>query len=81
MSRETINVSEEAIHNLESLRVAFNEKAFLLIFNAEKEDGSDGYMLSIPAERMLEIVEGFYASGVEYQKNFGKNIGFEEKEA
>lgn len=80
MGKETIDVNEIAIHKLKSLRVAFNEKNFLLIFNAEKKDGSDGYMVSIPVERMYEIVEGFYASGLGYQKNFGKSIGFDEKE-
>lgn len=80
MGKETIAVKRKVIHNLENLRVGFNEEDFLLVFNAENEDLSDGYALTIPAEIMAEIVDGLYSSGLEYQAMLGKSIGFKEKE-
>lgn len=80
MSKETIEIKKEEVHNLENLRVGFNEEDFLLVFNAKNDDLSDGYVLSIPAEVMAEIIDGFYSAGLEYQDNFGKFIGFKEKE-
>lgn len=80
MGKETIAVKRKVIHNLENLRVGFNEEDFLLVFNSENEDLSDGYALAIPAEIMAEIVDGLYSSGLEYQATLGKSIGFKEKE-
>ncbi len=82
--QETMKIHEEKIHQLKNMAVAFTEEEFLLIFNAsnKEEDGVDGeYMVSIPAEVMAKIVEGLYSSGLKYQDNFGKSIGFSEKEA
>ena len=69
------------IHPLENLQVAFNEKDFLIIINSKEECPEEGYFLSIPADIMAEIVNGFHQSGLEYQKTFSMDIGFVEKEA
>ena len=70
------------IHRLKNMAVAFTKEEFLLIFNAPGEKGHNvngEYMISMPVEVMAQIVKGLYSSGLKYQDNFGKDIGFSEK--
>lgn len=80
MNEDVLTVKKSAIHPLENIMVAFNEDEFLIAFNTG-EDLSEGYMVSISADRMAEIVKGMNASGLEYQRHFGRSIGFSHMES
>lgn len=72
--------SVEKIKKLKSLKAAFNETEFLLVINNENNEDQSEYLLTIPIEVMHQVVSGLYATGLEYQKFFNREIGFLEKE-
>lgn len=78
MSKEKeVNLKE--IKKAKAFGIAYNEKNFLLAFS-ESEKYEDGYGYTIPATELKRIVEGIIETGKEYQKAYGKDIGFEEGE-
>ncbi len=69
-----VNINE--INRVTQFGVAYREDEFLLIFNASNDDFSDGQAFIIPAKSLKAIVDGLRQCGIQYQQQFGQNIGF-----
>ena len=78
--QDMVILGEKEIHKLKNLSVAYNQDTFLLMINTKNAEDDNGYLLAIPADVMAEIVNGLYSSGVEYQRNFQKDVGFVREE-
>lgn len=63
-------------HSLKSVSVGFNENEFLLVLDYSEQDAGSGYAVTMPAEAMKQIVDGFTKCGKDYQSKFNKDIGF-----
>ena len=73
------SIEFENIKKINSMSIGFNEKAFLLVFNAD-QDGENGEAYAIPVNFVEKVVKGLIDCGQEYQKLYGKNIGFDTVE-
>lgn len=62
------------------MSMGYNEDAFLFLFKyVDIEDDSNTekqFSVSIPADALQNIVRQMFMCGVEYQREYGKNIGF-----
>ena len=70
------SVELENIKTVNSIAMGFNEKSFLLVFNGDK-NGDNGDAYAIPIKYAEKIAQGLIDCGLEYQKIYGKNIGFQ----
>ena len=70
------SIELEMIKKVKSVSIGFNEKSFLLVFNADK-NGDNGDAYAIPVNSADKIVQGLIECGQEYQKLYGKSIGFD----
>lgn len=70
------SVELENIKKVNSIAMGFNEKSFLLVFNGGK-NGDNGEAYAIPINYAEKIAQGLRDCGLEYQKIYGKNIGFQ----
>ncbi len=73
------SVELENIKTVNSIAMGFNEKSFLLVFNGDK-NGDNGDAYAIPIKYAEKIAQGLKDCGLEYQKIYGKNIGFQIEE-
>lgn len=73
------NIEVENVKKVNSITVGFNEKSFLIVFNGD-ENGENGDAYAIPSHFMGKITQGLVECGLEYQKQYGKNIGFDKNE-
>lgn len=71
------SIELENIKKVNSIAIGFNEESFLLVFNSDK-NGENGDAYAIPIQSVEKITQGFIECGIEYQKLYGKDIGFDE---
>ena len=73
------SIELDNIKKVNSIAIGFNEKSFLLVFNGDK-NGENGDAYAIPIHSAEKITQGLIECGIEYQKIYGKNIGFDADE-
>ena len=76
---EELSISPSKLKNI---KLGFNEDAFLLMFNCDKEhDDIAEYAVSIPTKELKKIIFNLYQIGNHYEEQYGNKIGFSsEKE-
>lgn len=70
-------IEVENVKKVNSMAIGFNEKSFLLVFNGD-ENGENGDTYAIPISAVKKITRGLVECGLEYQKQYGKKIEFDD---
>lgn len=73
------SIEVENVKKVNGITIGFNEKSFLIVFNGD-ENGENGDTYAIPVNFIGRITQGFVECGLEYQKQYGKNIGFDKSQ-
>ena len=71
---------KEAPIAVKTFSVGMSEKSFLIALNCD-EDNTPEHAFTIPIDNLKDVIMVLFQSGVRYQQEFGKEIGFgmEEK--
>ena len=61
---------------LRSLGTAYSDKDIVLMFNGNKDGTESEYAVSIPADRLKNVIMALFETGAAYQEQYNRDIGF-----
>lgn len=73
-------MNPESIEKVKNIGIAYNENEFILVFNHSDNEETEGKGFIIPADSIKVIADGIIQTGIMYQKEYSKNIGFTSTE-